>query len=230
MLKVKYHARTGIFCSFKLSIDVDIQGWESNQSFFQYTKCGLEFAQMTAGCLGMYAIATLGITRWRTKFRHQMNQADNDAGNKAVDSLINYETVKYFSNEKFEANRYDHFLSQYEKASLKTSSSLAFLNFTQNAIFSAGLIGVMTLAATNIQNGTMNVADLVLVNTLLFQLSVPLNFLGSVYREIRQGVLDMQTMFSLMNLKSTIVEKPDAKDLITSPQNSSIVFKDVHFK
>uniref|UniRef100_A0AC34R5X1 ABC transmembrane type-1 domain-containing protein n=1 Tax=Panagrolaimus sp. JU765 TaxID=591449 RepID=A0AC34R5X1_9BILA len=110
-----------------------------------YTKCGPEFAQLTAGCLGMYAIATLGITRWRTRFRHEMNQADNDAGNRAVDSLINYETVKYFNNEKFEAERYDHYLKLYENASLKTSSSLALLNFTQNAIFSAGLIGVMCL-------------------------------------------------------------------------------------
>jgi len=194
-----------------------------------YTKCGPEFAQLTAGCLGMYAVATLGITRWRTKFRHQMNQADNDAGNKAVDSLINYETVKYFNNEKFEAERYDHFLKQYEMASLKTSSSLALLNFTQNAIFSAGLIGVMYLAATNIQNGTMSVGDLVLANTLLFQLSVPLNFLGSVYREIRQGVLDMQTMFSLINLKSNIVEKSDAKELVASPTESTINFKDVYF-
>uniref|UniRef100_A0A7E4V5I9 Iron-sulfur clusters transporter ABCB7, mitochondrial n=1 Tax=Panagrellus redivivus TaxID=6233 RepID=A0A7E4V5I9_PANRE len=194
-----------------------------------YSKCGLEFAQMTAGCLGMYGIATLAITRWRTKFRHQMNQADNDAGNKAVDSLINYETVKYFNNEKFEAARYDHFLKQYEKASLKTSASLALLNFTQNAIFSCGLIGVMCLSAKNIQNGSMTVGDLVLANTLLFQLSVPLNFLGSVYREIRQGLLDMQTMFSLMNLKSTIIEKPNATELVVSPDQSTINIKDVTF-
>lgn len=177
----------------------------------------------------MYAIATLGVTRWRTKFRHEMNQADNDAGNRAVDSLINYETVKYFNNEKFEAERYDHFLKQYELSSLKTTSSLALLNFIQNAIFSAGLIGVMCLAANQIQNGTMNVADLVMANTLLFQLSVPLNFLGSVYREIRQGVQDMQTMFSLMNLKSNIFEKPNAATLVISPTNSTIVFKDVYF-
>jgi ATP-binding cassette subfamily B (MDR/TAP) protein 7 len=177
----------------------------------------------------MYGIATFGITRWRTKFRHQMNQADNDAGNKAVDSLINYETVKYFNNEKFEAKRYDYFLKEYERASLKTSSSLALLNFTQNAIFSAGLIGVMCLAAKNIENGTMGVGELILVNTLLFQLSVPLNFLGSVYREIRQGLQDMTTMFSLLGLRSNITDKPNAPALQISPENSSIVLKDIKF-
>ncbi|KAH7722052.1 ABC transporter [Aphelenchoides avenae] len=194
-----------------------------------YTKCGVEFVYVTSGCLGMYAVATIGITRWRTKFRHEMNQADNDAGNKAVDSLINYETVKYFGNEKFEAQRYDHHLQKYEAASLKTTSSLAGLNFVQNAIFSTGLIGVMFLATQNIQAGTMNVADLVMVNTLLFQLSMPLNFLGSVYREVRQGLQDMQNMFSLLNLHSKITEKPDAPELVTFPTASSILFKDVTF-
>ncbi|KAK0425532.1 hypothetical protein QR680_009248 [Steinernema hermaphroditum] len=194
-----------------------------------YIKCGPEFAAATLGCLATYSISTLGITRWRTKFRHQMNQADNDAGNRAVDSLINYETVKYFNNEKFEAKRYDHFLKQYEGASLKTTTSLALLNFTQNAIFSAGLIGIMCLAATNIQNGTMTVGDLVLVNTLLFQLSVPLNFLGSVYREVRQGLIDMTQMFSLMNVESRIVDKPDATALELTPASSTIVFDNVSF-
>ncbi|KAK5969690.1 ABC Transporter Mitochondrial [Trichostrongylus colubriformis] len=190
---------------------------------------GSEFAYMTMGSIGMYAIATLGITQWRTKFRYEMNQADNDAGNKAVDSLINYETVKYFNNEKFEADRYDFYLKKFEHASLKTTSSLALLNFTQNAIFSAGLIGVMYLAANKIANGEATVGDLVLANTLLFQLSIPLNFLGSVYREVRQGLVDMNAMFSLLNLKSSIKERPDAKDLIVHGNDISIQIKDVHF-
>ncbi|WKX90011.1 hypothetical protein Q1695_009110 [Nippostrongylus brasiliensis] len=190
---------------------------------------GSEFAYMTMGSVGMYAIATLGITRWRTKFRHEMNQADNDAGNKAVDSLINYETVKFFNNEKFEADRYDYYLKKFEHASLKTTSSLALLNFTQNAIFSAGLIGVMYLAAHKIVNGEATVGDLVLANTLLFQLSMPLNFLGSVYREVRQGLVDMNAMFSLLNLKSTILEKPNAKQLTVYGNDISIEIKDVHF-
>ncbi|XGW22489.1 hypothetical protein V3C99_005037 [Haemonchus contortus] len=190
---------------------------------------GSEFAYMTMGSIGMYAIATLGITRWRTKFRHEMNQADNDAGNKAVDSLINYETVKYFNNEKFEADRYDFFLKKFEQASLKTTSSLALLNFTQNAIFSAGLIGVMYLAANKIAHGEATVGDLVLANTLLFQLSIPLNFLGSVYREVRQGLVDMNAMFSLLNLKSQIKEKPNAKELVVQGNDISVQIKDIHF-
>uniref|UniRef100_A0A0N5BTK6 Iron-sulfur clusters transporter ABCB7, mitochondrial n=1 Tax=Strongyloides papillosus TaxID=174720 RepID=A0A0N5BTK6_STREA len=194
-----------------------------------YTKCGPQFAQMTLACLGTYAFTTLAITRWRTKFRHEMNQADNDAGNKAVDSLINYETVKYFNNEQFEAKRYDHYLKKYQDASLKTSTSLAALNFTQNAIFSTGLVGVMVLAASQIQQGNMNVADLVMINTLFFQLSVPLNFLGSVYREIRQGLVDMSTMFSLMSLKANIQDSPNALPLQIDNSNSSVVMKDIHF-
>ncbi|CAJ0594372.1 unnamed protein product [Cylicocyclus nassatus] len=190
---------------------------------------GPEFAYMTLGSVGMYATATLAITQWRTKFRHEMNQADNDAGNKAVDSLINYETVKYFNNEEFEADRYDYYLQKFERASLKTTSSLALLNFTQNAIFSAGLIGVMYLAAHKIAAGEATVGDLVLANTLLFQLSIPLNFLGSVYREVRQGLVDMNTMFSLLHLKAKIVEKPNAKDLVVSGNDINIKIENVHF-
>ncbi|EYB85699.1 hypothetical protein Y032_0293g1618 [Ancylostoma ceylanicum] len=190
---------------------------------------GPEFAYMTLGSVGMYATATLAITQWRTKFRHEMNQADNDAGNKAVDSLINYETVKFFNNEQFEADRYDHFLKKFEHASLKTTSSLALLNFTQNAIFSAGLIGVMYLAAHKISSGEATVGDLVLANTLLFQLSIPLNFLGSVYREVRQGLVDMNTMFSLLTLKSKILERPNAKALAVKGNDITIRIEDVHF-
>uniref|UniRef100_A0A8R1E0Y9 Iron-sulfur clusters transporter ABCB7, mitochondrial n=1 Tax=Caenorhabditis japonica TaxID=281687 RepID=A0A8R1E0Y9_CAEJA len=190
---------------------------------------GSEFAYLTMGSVGMYAVATLGITGWRTKFRHQMNQADNDAGNKAIDSLINYETVKYFNNEKFEADRYDHYLKKYEGASLKTTSSLALLNFTQNAIFSGALIGVMCMAGNRIAAGDLTIGDLILANTLLFQLSIPLNFLGSVYREVRQGLVDMNQMFSLLTLKPKIVEAPDAKKLNIVGNDISLKFENVHF-
>ncbi|EFO92111.1 CRE-ABTM-1 protein, partial [Caenorhabditis remanei] len=190
---------------------------------------GPEFAYMTMGSIGMYGIATLGITSWRTKFRHQMNQADNDAGNKAIDSLINYETVKYFNNEKFEADRYDHYLKKYEGASLKTTSSLALLNFSQNAIFSGALIGVMCMAGTRIAAGDFTIGDLILANTLLFQLSIPLNFLGSVYREVRQGLVDMNQMFSLLTLKPKIVEAPDARQLKITGNDITLKFEDVHF-
>uniref|UniRef100_A0A1I7W428 Iron-sulfur clusters transporter ABCB7, mitochondrial n=1 Tax=Loa loa TaxID=7209 RepID=A0A1I7W428_LOALO len=194
-----------------------------------FVNCGPSFTFATLGCLSTYTIATLGITKWRTKFRHQMNQADNDASSRAIDSLINYETVKYFNNENFEADRYDFFLKKYEIAALKTSTSLALLNFAQNAIFSGGLVAVMCLAAAEIQKGTMNVGDLVLANTLLFQLSVPLNFLGSVYREIKQGLVDMQLMFSLLYLKSSITEKPNAPPLKVHAGNASISFRNVTF-
>ncbi|CAD5206864.1 unnamed protein product [Bursaphelenchus okinawaensis] len=194
-----------------------------------YIKCGTDFTMVTAATVATYAAATIGVTLWRTKFRHRMNQADNDASSRAVDSLINYETVKYFTNENFEVARYDHYLRKYEAASLKTSSSLALLNFVQNAIFSTGMIAVMALAARNVANGSMTVGDIVMVNTLLMQLSMPLNFLGSVYREVRQGLQDMQTMFSLLELKSKIIEKPDAEQLITAPGNATVKFEDVVF-
>ncbi|KAK7872079.1 hypothetical protein R5R35_004563 [Gryllus longicercus] len=193
-------------------------------------KCGAAFAGVSLGCVGLYALFTLGITQWRTKFRVYMNRAENEASNRAVDSLINYETVKYFNNEKYEANRYDQVLKKYEEASLKTSSSLALLNFGQNAIFSGALSIIMVMAAKQIMQGNMTVGDLVMVNGLLFQLSIPLGFLGSVYREVRQALIDMQTMFTLMTVDSKIKSKPTAPPLYCTPDNSTIVFQDVHFQ
>lgn len=181
-------------------------------------------------CVGVYAAYTLAITQWRTKFRVYMNRAENEAGNKAVDSLINYETVKYFNNEKFEARQYDSALQKYEAASLKTASSLAALNFGQNAIFSVALSAIMVLAAQEICKGNMTVGDLVMVNGLLFQLSIPLGFLGSVYREVRQALLDMKTMFILMSVESAIQSRPSAPYLAVSRTNASIEFKDVSFQ
>ncbi|KAI6183008.1 hypothetical protein M3Y97_00441500 [Aphelenchoides bicaudatus] len=194
-----------------------------------YVKCGPIFAVITMSTFVTYAAATIGITMWRTKFRHQMNEADNNANNKAVDSLVNYETVKLNTNEKFEAVRYAESLKLYEDASLKTAYSLSLLNSVQGVIFSAGMIASMYLAAINITNGTMTVGDMVMINALLIQLGVPLNFLGSVYREIRQGFQDMQAMFSLLNLKSDIIEKPNAQTLVVTPQNAAIKFDNVVF-
>ncbi|XP_018795455.1 PREDICTED: ATP-binding cassette sub-family B member 7, mitochondrial isoform X1 [Bactrocera latifrons] len=194
------------------------------------TKCGLAFAGVSMGCVGVYAAFTLAVTQWRTKFRIYMNQAENEASNKAVDSLINYETVKYFNNEKFEAGRYNEVLKKYEGASLKTSTSLAMLNFGQNAIFSSALSIIMLLAANEISKGNMTVGDLVMVNGLLFQLSIPLGFLGSVYREVRQALLDMQSMFTLMNVDARIASAPHAPPLAVGYDNASIEFRNVNFE
>jgi len=193
-------------------------------------KCGAAFAGVSLGCVGVYAIFTLAVTQWRTKFRVFMNKAENEAGNKAVDSLINYETVKYFNNEKYEAERYDSSLKKYEAASLKTSTSLALLNFGQNAIFSSALSLIMVLAAKQIVQGNMTVGDLVMVNGLLFQLSVPLGFLGSVYREVRQALIDMQTMFTLMTMDTKIKNSFDAVPLRITPQTTTITFRNVKFE
>lgn len=193
-------------------------------------KCGLAFAGVSMGCVGIYAAYTLSVTQWRTQFRVFMNQAENEAGNKAVDSLINYETVKYFNNEKYEAGCYNEVLKKYEAASLKTSSSLALLNFGQNAIFSSALSLIMVLAAKEIAQGNMTVGDLVMVNALLFQLSIPLGFLGSVYREVRQALLDMQAMFTLMNVDSSIQTAANAQPLFVDTTNSSIEFRNVSFE
>lgn len=193
-------------------------------------KCGAAFAGISVGCVGIYAAYTLIVTQWRTKFRVYMNRAENDAGNKAIDSLINYETVKYFNNEQHETQQYDNSLKKYESASLKTATSLALLNFGQNAIFSVALSGIMLLAAKEIAQGNMTVGDLVMVNGLLFQLSIPLGFLGSVYREIRQALLDMKSMFTLLNIQADIKNKPNAPPLSITRDTSSIEFKNVTFQ
>lgn len=192
--------------------------------------CGPQFSMVALGAVGMYGVFTLSITQWRTKFRIQMNQAENEAGNKAIDSLINFETVKYFNNEKFEAQAYDTSLVKFEKASLKTSESLALLNFGQNAIFSTALTTIMLMAAHEIVQGRMTVGDLVMVNGLLFQLSIPLNFLGSVYREIRLALTDMQVMFELMTLSPMIASNENAPKLMLTPEQADITFENVCFE
>lgn len=192
-------------------------------------KCGGQFAVVTLGTLAAYSAWTLSITAWRTKFRQRMNKADNQMGNLAVDSLINYETVKYFNNEEFETQRYDKVLANYEDANLRTNTSLALLNFGQQLIFGCGLTAIMLLAAQGIKNGNMSVGDLVMVNGLLFQLSVPLNFLGSVYRDIRQSLIDMGTMFSLTEIKHEITNIPNAPALQISRGETSICFDNVTF-
>ncbi|XP_048883291.1 iron-sulfur clusters transporter ABCB7, mitochondrial [Brienomyrus brachyistius] len=195
-----------------------------------YYKCGGQFALVTLGTLSAYTAFTIAFTQWRTRFRIEMNKADNEAGNAAIDSLLNYETVKYFNNEKYEAERYDGFLKTYESASLKTTSTLAMLNFGQNVIFSVGLTSIMVLASEGILAGTMTVGDLVMVNGLLFQLSMPLNFLGTVYRETRQALIDMNTLFTLLSVDTKIKDKELAPPLLVTPREATIRFEDVHFE
>uniref|UniRef100_A0A1A8I3W3 Iron-sulfur clusters transporter ABCB7, mitochondrial n=1 Tax=Nothobranchius kuhntae TaxID=321403 RepID=A0A1A8I3W3_NOTKU len=195
-----------------------------------YHKCGGQFAAVALGTLSAYTLFTILVTQWRTQFRIEMNKADNAAGNAAIDSLLNYETVKYFNNERYEAERYDEFLKIYESSSLKTTSTLALLNFGQNAIFSVGLTAIMLLASKSITAGTMTVGDLVMVNGLLFQLSLPLNFLGTVYRETRQALIDMNTLFTLLSVDTKIKERNLAPPLRVTPQEATIRFEDVYFE
>lgn len=189
---------------------------------------GAQFAMITAVTMSAYTAFTIWTTAWRTKFRRQANAADNRASTVAVDSLINYEAVKYFNNEKYEVKRYDDALKQYEKSSIKVATSLAFLNSGQNIIFSSALTAMMYLGANGIAQGNLSVGDLVMINQLVFQLSVPLNFLGSVYRELRQSLLDMETLFNLQKVNVTIKEQPDAKPLSLS-KGGEIRFENVNF-
>jgi ATP-binding cassette subfamily B (MDR/TAP) protein 7 len=189
---------------------------------------GLKFAAITAMTMVGYTAFTIWTTAWRTKFRRAANAADNKGSTVAVDSLINYEAVKYFNNEKFEVGRYDQALQQYEKSSIKVATSLAFLNTGQNLIFSSALTAMMYLAADGVATGSLTVGDLVMVNQLVFQLSVPLNFLGSVYRELRQSLLDMETLFNLQKVNVAIKELPNAKPLQLT-KGGEIVFENVTF-
>lgn len=188
---------------------------------------GPTYAMVALGTVGSYTYFTVMVSNWRTEIRKAMIQQETAASGKVVDSLINYETVKLFGNEKFEAMQYDKSLVAFQDASILTQKSLSFLNFGQNAIFSVGLVTVMLMTAQSIVQGTATIGDLVLVNGLLFQLSIPLNFIGSVYRELRQSLVDMEAMFKLRQSQPTIKNADNAKPF--EYKGGTIVFKDVQF-
>ena len=164
----------------------------------------------------LYVTFTFKVTEWRVKLRRVMNEQDTDANQKAIDSLLNFETVKYFGAEDRETERYDQAMRKYESAAVKTSTSLAMLNFGQALIITSGLVIVMVMAAMGVQNGSLTVGDLVMVNALMIQITMPLNFLGTVYREIRQSLVDMGEMFDLLEQPAEVSDKPNAPALNVS--------------
>ena len=182
---------------------------------------------IVAVTIAFYVWFTFAVTEWRVKLRRQMNDQDTDANQKAIDSLLNYETVKYFSAEQREASRYDGAMAGYEEAAIKTNYSLAFLNFGQSLLITCGLVGVMVMAAIGVQNGTLTVGDFVMVNAYMVQITIPLNFLGTVYREIRQALVDMGQMFTLLEQPAEITDKPDAPDLKVT--GGRVTLEDVRF-
>jgi ATP-binding cassette subfamily B protein len=171
------------------------------------------FAAITFTALVLYIIFTIVVTEWRAHYRRTMNDMDSKANQKAIDSLLNFETVKYFGNEAFEAIRYDENLLRYQTAAVKSQKTLAVLNLGQQIIIAVGLVLILWRATLGVVNGSMTLGDLVLVNTLMIQLYIPLNFLGVIYREIKQALTDMDRMFSLLNTDKEIADSPDARVL-----------------
>ncbi len=184
-------------------------------------------ALATGATVTLYMAYTLLVTEWRAKFRRQMNETDSEANTKAIESLLNYETVKYFGNEEHEARRYDASLTRYERAAVRSQVSLSILNIGQAAIISVGLTLVMWMAATGIAEGRYTLGDFVLVNTYLLQLYQPLSFFGFVYREIKQAIIDMERMFELLGQDREVADSPAAQPLRVA--GGAVEFRDVHF-
>ncbi|HTN98139.1 MAG TPA: ABC transporter transmembrane domain-containing protein, partial [Nordella sp.] len=188
---------------------------------------GWLYALVVAATVFAYVVYTYIATEWRINIRRAANDADTDASTKAIDSLLNFETVKYFGNEEHEARRYDVAMARYEKASIKTWISLAILNAGQALIFAVGLTVAMLMSGYAVQAGTMTLGDFVMINALMIQLYMPLNFIGSVYRDIKQGLIDVEEMFSLLEVDADIKDRPDAVPL--RPGKGEIVFDRVNF-
>ncbi|MET3583347.1 ATP-binding cassette subfamily B protein [Mesorhizobium robiniae] len=188
---------------------------------------GWKYVAVVAVTVWLYIWFTIRASDWRIVIRRDMNDSDTDASTKAIDSLLNFETVKYFNNESMEAERFDRSMARYETAATRIWTSLGWLNFGQGIIFGLGTVVVMCLSALEVQAGTQTVGDFVFINAMLVQLSVPLNFIGFIYREIRQGLTDIEQMFDLLDVPQEIVDKPGAKPLVVDA--GKVEFRDVHF-
>jgi len=186
------------------------------------------FAWITLAALSFYIFFTVRITEWRTHFRKQANEFDSAAHTKAIDSLLNYETVKYFGNEAYEANRYDESLERLRKARLKSQTSLSLLNTGQQLIIAAALVAMLWRATQGVVEGRMTLGDLVMINAFMIQLYIPLNFLGVLYREIKQSLTDLDKMFVLMDREREVADVPNAPDL-DCQHNAHLKFESVSF-
>ncbi len=188
---------------------------------------GFSYLGVTAFTVWAYIWFTIRASDWRIGIRRAMNDSDTDANTKAIDSLLNFETVKYFGNEEMEAKRFDASMAKYEKSATQVWTSLGWLNFGQGLIFGIGTAIIMVMSALAVQRGEQTIGDFVFVNAMLMQLSIPLNFIGFVYREIRQGLTDIEQMFDLLEVEAEVVDSPAAKPLVIA--QGAIAFKDVHF-
>jgi len=188
---------------------------------------GLIYVGVIAGTVIAYVWFSVRATDWRIGIRKKMNESDTDANTKAIDSLLNYETVKYFNNEEMEATRFDRSMARYEDAATKNWTSLGWLNFGQGVILGIGMAICMALSAWEVQRGTQTLGDFVFINAMLIQLSIPLNFIGMLYREIRQGIADIEAMFDLLDVPAEVKDRPGAAPLAVD--KGAIRFDDVHF-
>lgn len=186
------------------------------------------FAWITLAALAVYILFTVLVTEWRTQFRREANEFDSAAHTKAVDSLLNYETVKYFNNEGFEARRYDESLERLRRARLKSQTTLSMLNAGQQLIIAIGLVAMLWRATQGVVDGRMTLGDLVMVNAFMIQLYIPLNFLGVIYREIKQSLTDLDKMFVLMDKQREVADAPGAQPL-TGLEHPTVRFENVHF-
>ena len=175
---------------------------------------GIWFAVTILITMIVYVGYTCLISTWRISFAREMNQSDNTANNRAIDSLLNFETVKYFGNEEYEAIKFNEALQTYEKSATKITNSLSILNIGQDVIISLGLVSLMILSANAINQNKMTVGDLIMVNTYLFQLSIPLSILGFAYREIKNALVSMEDMFKLLDIPAEVEDALNAKELI----------------